>query len=248
MRPAVAGAELRCDTVPGMGGNGISGMRILLVEDDELLQRALAAALAEAGMELDVLGAAEPALDALSHGMHDLAIVDIGLPGMDGLALLRELRRSGNKVPVLMLTARDGLDDRVQGLNEGADDYLIKPFLLPELLARVQALIRRSQSAASSRVEVGPLAMDIASHEAELAGQPLTLTGREWDLLLALVLATPKVLAKRKLADSLSRWDKEITDNAIEIYVSRVRNKLAGSGVTIRTVRGIGYRLDLEPA
>ena len=223
-------------------------MRILLVEDDELLQRALAAALAEASMELDVLGAAEPALDALSHGMHDLAIVDIGLPGMDGLELLRRLRRSGNKVPVLMLTARDGLDDRVQGLNEGADDYLIKPFLLPELLARVQALIRRSQSAASSRVAVGPLAMDIASHEAELAGQPLALTGREWDLLLALVLATPKVLAKRKLADSLSRWDKEITDNAIEIYVSRVRNKLADSGVTIRTVRGIGYRLDLEPA
>lgn len=223
-------------------------MRILLVEDDELLQKALASALAEAGLELDVLSAAEPALDALAHGMHDLAIVDIGLPGMDGLSLVRRLRAGGNKVPVLMLTARDGLDDRVRGLNEGADDYLIKPFLLPELLARVQALIRRSQSAASSRVAAGPLVMDIASHEAELAGQPLGLTGREWDLLLALVLAMPKVLAKRKLADSLSRWDKEITDNAIEIYVSRVRGKLADSGVTIRTVRGIGYRLDIETA
>lgn len=223
-------------------------MRILLVEDDELLQKALASALAEAGLELDVLSAAEPALDALAHGMHDLAIVDIGLPGMDGLSLVRHLRASGNKVPVLMLTARDGLDDRVRGLNEGADDYLIKPFLLPELLARVQALIRRSQSAASSRVAAGPLVMDIASHEAELAGQPLGLTGREWDLLLALVLAMPKVLAKRRLADSLSRWDKEITDNAIEIYVSRVRGKLADSGVTIRTVRGIGYRLDIETA
>lgn len=223
-------------------------MRILLVEDDELLQKALASALAEAGLALDVLCAAEPALDALMHGMHDLAIVDIGLPGMDGLSLVRRLRAGGNKVPVLMLTARDGLDDRVRGLNEGADDYLIKPFLLPELLARVQALIRRSQSAASSRVAAGPLVMDIASHEAELAGQPLGLTGREWDLLLALVLAMPKVLAKRKLADSLSRWDKEITDNAIEIYVSRVRGKLADSGVTIRTVRGIGYRLDIVTA
>ncbi|MCA6216423.1 response regulator transcription factor [Ideonella sp. B7] len=223
-------------------------MRILLVEDDELLQKALASALAEAGLALDVLCAAEPALDVLAHGMHDLAIVDIGLPGMDGLSLVRRLRAGGNKVPVLMLTARDGLDDRVRGLNEGADDYLIKPFLLPELLARVQALIRRSQSAASSRVAAGPLVMDIASHEAELAGQPLGLTGREWDLLLALVLAMPKVLAKRKLADSLSRWDKEITDNAIEIYVSRVRGKLADSGVTIRTVRGIGYRLDIETA
>jgi DNA-binding response OmpR family regulator len=220
-------------------------MRILLVEDDDLLLSGLREAFGQAGYEMDHLGAAEPALDALAHGVHDLAIVDIGLPGMDGLELVRRLRAGGNKVPVLILTARDGLADRVRGLNDCADDYLIKPFLLPELLARVQALIRRSQSAASSRMVAGPLAMDMATHEAQLMGEPLTLTGREWDLLLLMVLAAPGVVAKRRLADSMSRWDREITDNAIEIYVSRLRTKLVGGGLSIRTVRGIGYRLDI---
>lgn len=220
-------------------------MRLLLVEDDELLSAGLCEALGRGGYEMDHLGAAEPALNALSHGVHDLAIVDIGLPGMDGLSLVRQVRSAGNKVPILILTARDGLADRVSGLNDGADDYLIKPFLLPELLARVQALIRRSQSVASSCITTGALKLDIATHEALLADQPLALTGREWDLLLALMLAAPKVVAKRRLADSLSRWDKEITDNAIEIYVSRLRTKLSEGGVSIRTVRGIGYRLDL---
>ncbi|MDL2336323.1 MAG: response regulator transcription factor [Pseudomonadota bacterium] len=219
-------------------------MRILLVEDDELLLSGLQEAFGQAGYEMDHLPAAEPALDAFAHQVHDLAIVDIGLPGMDGLELVRRLRASGNKVPVLILTARDGLADRVQGLNDGADDYLIKPFLLPELMARVQALIRRSQSAASSRMTAGSLSMDISTHEARLVGEPLTLTGREWDLLLLMVLAAPGVVAKRRLADSMSRWDKEITDNAIEIYVSRLRAKLSDGGVSIRTVRGIGYRLD----
>lgn len=220
-------------------------MRILLVEDDDLLLSGLREAFGQAGYEMDHLGAAEPALDALAHGVHDLAIVDIGLPGMDGLELVRRLRTLGNKVPVLVLTARDGLADRVRGLNDGADDYLIKPFLLPELLARVQALIRRSQSAASSRMVAGPLSMDMATHEAQLMGEALNLTGREWDLLLLMVLAAPGVVAKRRLADSMSRWDKEITDNAIEIYVSRLRTKLVGGGLSIRTVRGIGYRLDI---
>lgn len=220
-------------------------MRILLVEDDDLLLSGLREAFGQAGYEMDHLGAAEPALDALAHGVHDLAIVDIGLPGIDGLELVRRLRTLGNKVPVLVLTARDGLADRVRGLNDGADDYLIKPFLLPELLARVQALIRRSQSAASSRMVAGPLSMDMATHEAQLMGEALSLTGREWDLLLLMVLAAPGVVAKRRLADSMSRWDKEITDNAIEIYVSRLRTKLVGGGLSIRTVRGIGYRLDI---
>lgn len=220
-------------------------MRILLVEDDELLVSGLREAFGQAGYEMDHLSAAESALDAFAHDVHDLAIVDIGLPSMDGLELVRRMRASGNKVPVLILTARDGLADRVRGLNDGADDYLIKPFLLPELLARVQALIRRSQSAASSRMVAGPLAMDMATHEAELMGEPLALTGREWDLLLMMVLAAPGVVAKRRLADSMSRWDKEITDNAIEIYISRLRGKLSVGGLSIRTVRGIGYRLDI---
>lgn len=219
-------------------------MRILLVEDDELLPTGLRDAFSQAGYEMDHLAAAEPAEGALAHGMHDLAIVDIGLPGMDGIELVRRLRAAGNKLPVLMLTARDALDDRVRGLNQGADDYLIKPFLLPELMARVQALIRRSQSATCSRMTAGPLVLDMATHEASLLGTPLSLTGREWDLLLQLVLAAPAVVAKRRLADRLSRWDKEITDNAVEIYVSRLRPKVEGEGLAIRTVRGIGYRID----
>jgi DNA-binding response OmpR family regulator len=220
-------------------------MRILLIEDDELLACGLQQALARAGYETDHLGAAEPGLDALAHGRHDLAIIDIGLPGMDGLALLRRLRQGGNRVPVLVLTARDGLDDRVRGLNEGADDYVVKPFQLPELLARMQALIRRSLSAASSRLALGPLTLDVATREATLQGEPLALTAREWELVHLLVLSAPGVVPKRRLADSLGRWDREITDNAVEICVSRLRAKLQGTGLSVRTVRGIGYRLDL---
>jgi len=220
-------------------------MRILLVEDDGLLPQGLREALEQVGFQMDHLEMAEPALEAIAHGQHDLAIVDLGLPGMDGLELVRRVRASGHRLPILILSARDGLADRVGGLHAGADDYLMKPFLLPELLARVQALIRRSQSVTSSRVVAGPLVLDMATHEAQLHGAPLPLTGREWALLQTLALAMPKVVAKRKLADSLSRWDKEITDNAIEIYVSRLRGKLADSGVIVRTVRGIGYRLDV---
>jgi DNA-binding response OmpR family regulator len=219
-------------------------MRILLVEDDELLPDGLRDAFSQAGYEMDHLARAEPAEAALAHRVHDLAVVDIGLPGMDGIELVRRLRTAGNKIPVLILTARDALDDRVRGLNQGADDYLIKPFLLPELLARVQALIRRSQSVASSRVRAGPLVLDMATHTATLGDHELSLTGREWDLILHLVMAAPAVVAKRRLADSLSRWDKEITDNAIEIYISRLRPKVECKGLAIRTVRGIGYRVD----
>ena len=219
-------------------------MRILLVEDDELVAAGLREVLGGAGYAMDHLPSAAAAPDALAHGMHDLAIFDIGLPGMDGLSLLRKVRQAGMTLPVLMLTARDGLSDRVSGLNDGADDYLTKPFLLPELMARVKALIRRSRSVATSVISVGPLTLNMATHEASLHGQALSLTGRERSLLEALMLDAPKVVAKRKLADSLSCWDKELTDNAIEIYVSRLRAKLTEKGLALRTVRGIGYRLE----
>lgn len=221
-------------------------MRILLVEDDELVAAGLREALGEAGHEMDHLPSAATAPTALSHGMHDLAIFDIGLPGLDGLSLLRRVREDGLTLPVLMLTARDGLSDRVTGLNDGADDYLTKPFLLPELMARVNALLRRSKSVATSLLSVGPLTLNLATHTASLHGQALSLTGRERSLLEALMLDAPKVVAKRKLADSLSCWDKELTDNAVEIYVSRLRGKLTGSGLALRTVRGIGYRLEAD--
>ena len=221
-------------------------MRVLVVEDDLTLAAGLVEGLERAGVRVDLLGAAEPAEGAFGLTAYDLAIVDIGLPGMDGLELIRRVRRRGVLTPILILTARDGLDDRVVGLDVGGDDYLVKPFLLPELLARVRALIRRSRAAASLVLTVGELALDLHAHSATLVGDALELTGREWSVLEQLALAVPRVVAKQKLADSLSQWDKEITPNAVEIYVSRLRAKLAGSRVGIRTVRGIGYRLEAE--
>lgn len=223
-------------------------MRVLVVEDDLTLAAGLVEALEREGFRVDHLGAAEPAEGAFGLTAYDLAIVDIGLPGMDGLELIRRVRRRGTLTPILILTARDALDDRVGGLDAGGDDYLLKPFLLPELLARVRALIRRSRAAASLVLTVGELALDIHAHSATLAGDALALTGREWNVLEQLALAVPRVVAKQKLADSLSQWDKEITPNAVEIYVSRLRAKLAGSRVGIRTVRGIGYRLEAGDA
>jgi DNA-binding response OmpR family regulator len=224
-------------------------MRILLIEDDTLLPSAMREALRRAGYEMDHLDAAEPALNALGLVHYDLAIIDIGLPVMDGITLVKRLREAGHHIPVLMLTARDGLDDRVRALTDGADDYLIKPFELPELLARIQALIRRSQSASASPVMVvGPLTLDMSLREATLAGEPMPLTGREWDVLLTLMLAAPKVVTKARLTDSLSQWDRSVTGNAVEIYVSRLRGKLGGHAVSIRTVRGIGYRLEMTTA
>lgn len=223
-------------------------MRVLVVEDDLTLAAGLVEALEREGFRVDHLGAAEPAEGAFGLTAYDLAIVDIGLPGMDGLELIRRVRRRGTLTPILILTARDALDDRVGGLDAGGDDYLLKPFLLPELLARVRALIRRSRAAASLMLQVGELALDVQAHRATLVGEALELTGREWNVLEQLALAVPRVVAKQKLADSLSQWDKEITPNAVEIYVSRLRAKLAGSRVGIRTVRGIGYRLEAGDA
>lgn len=219
-------------------------MRILLVEDDALVAGGIQEALEKAGFAVDHVVTAEPAESALKLIQYDLAIVDIGLPRMDGHELIRRLRRRGIQLPVLILTARDGLDDRVIGLDLGADDFMVKPFHLPELLARLRALIRRSRSAASSELWVGPLRLDLARHNATVGGESLELTGREWDILQQLTLASPNLVTKQKLVESLSEWDNELTSNAIEIYISRLRGKLKGRGVEIRTLRGIGYRLD----
>lgn len=219
-------------------------MRILLVEDDIMVADGIREALENAGFAVDHAAAAEPAESALGLTQYDLAIVDIGLPRMDGHELIRRLRRRGVPVPILILTARDGLDDRVTGLDLGADDFMVKPFHLPELLARMRALIRRSRSAASSELAVGALRLDLARRTASVQGMVLELTGREWEILQQLMLASPNVVAKQKMVESLSEWDNELTMNAIEIYVSRLRAKLQGCGVEIRTIRGIGYRLD----
>lgn len=219
-------------------------MRILLVEDDTLLADSIREGLEKGGFAVDHLNAAEPAVSALSLTHYDLAIIDIGLPGMSGLELIRLLRQRNIPVPVLILTARDGLDDRISGLDLGADDYMVKPFQLPELQARLRALIRRSKSSTSSKLNAGAIHLDLARRVATANGETLELTGREWEILQQLMLATPNVVNKQKMAESLSEWENEITANAVEIYVSRLRNKVQGCGVEIRTIRGIGYRLD----
>ncbi|WP_150430281.1 response regulator [Dechloromonas sp. CZR5] len=219
-------------------------MRILLVEDDTLLADSIREGLEKGGFAVDHLNAAEPAVSALGLTHYDLAIVDIGLPGMSGLDLIRLLRQRNILVPVLILTARDGLDDRISGLDLGADDYMVKPFQLPELQARLRALIRRSRSSASSELTAGAIRLDLARRVATTNGEDLDLTGREWEILQQLMLAMPNVVNKQKMAESLSEWENEITANAVEIYVSRLRHKIQGSGIEIRTIRGIGYRLD----
>lgn len=219
-------------------------MRILLVEDDIMLADSIREGLEKGGLSVDHLAAAEPAESALALTHYDLAIIDIGLPRMSGLELIRRSRQRGISLPVLVLTARDGLDDRIQGLDLGADDYMVKPFQLPELQARMRALIRRSCSASSSELKAGLIRLDLARHTATMDGNPLDLTGREWEILQQLMLASPNVLTKQKMVESLSAWENEVTTNAVEIYISRLRQKLAESGVEIRTIRGIGYRLD----
>ncbi len=220
-------------------------MRILIVEDDELVADALKRGLGEAGFVVDRVGSAEQAEPALGTGEFDLAVVDIGLPQVDGLTLVRRLRRAGNTTPILILTARDGLADRVDALDLGADDYLVKPFELPEVAARCRALIRRTRSATSAELHVGPLSLDLASRTAVLSGSPLEVTPREWALLECLALDAGRVVRKERLLRAIGGWDDELTPNAIEVYVSRLRGKL-GDAVAIRTVRGLGYRLD-EP-
>lgn len=221
-------------------------MRVLVVEDDAALAAALVEGLGRSGFTGEALSNAEQAESVLLCTHYDLVILDLGLPKMSGLELLQRLRERSVQVPVLVLTARDAVPDRVAGLSSGADDYLSKPFDWRELVARCLALVRRSRSAASSQIQLGPLTLDMASQQAILGDEPLALTGREWDLLVQLMLASPSVAPKSKLIDSLSRWDHEITPNAIEIYVSRLRTKLQGSGVHLRTVRGMGYRLEAQ--
>jgi DNA-binding response OmpR family regulator len=221
-------------------------MRILVVEDDALVADAIRRGLAEAGYAVDHVESAERAGNALGSESFDLAVVDIGLPGADGLVLLQRMRRAGTAVPVLILTARDALADRVNALDLGADDYLVKPFALPELVARCRALIRRSRSAASAELVIGELRLDLAARRVEVEGKAVSLTRREWAVLECLSLNIGRVVAKDRLLQAIANWDEDIGANAIEVYVSRLRTKLGGSA-PIRTVRGLGYRLDDTP-
>jgi DNA-binding response OmpR family regulator len=241
-------------------------MRLLLVEDDVLVAGGIKLGLGNAGYAVDWVGSAERALEVSLTEAFDIAVIDIGLPAMDGLALTQALRDRGHTMPVLILTARDALQDRVQGLDRGADDYMVKPFELPELLARLRALLRRSQAATSAVLRFGPLELDTAlrlacihlpaqpvqpaqpgeSSEASPAATklPLELGPREWTVMEYLLLQSPKPANKDKLLQALTGWDKEITPNAVEVYISRLRGKLEPHGIALRSIRGFGYRLE----
>ncbi len=222
-------------------------MRILIAEDDPVLADGLTRSLHQSDYAVDCVGTGDQADHVLLAQNYDLVILDLGLPKLDGFEVLRRLRHRGSKVPVLVLTARDGLDERVRGLDLGADDYLTKPFDLPELEARVRALIRRGQSGGGSILTHGTLQLDTAGRRATLSGAPLDLSARELGVLEVLMHRSGRVVNKEQLAEQLYGWDEEVGANAIEVYVHRLRRKLEPAGVVIRTIRGLGYLLEKSP-
>ena len=221
-------------------------MKLLLAEDDALLADALSTQLRGAGFEVQHAPNGAVADFLLEREPHDIAVLDLGLPMLDGLSVLHKVRQRQPDLPVLLLTARDSLDDRVSGLQAGADDYVTKPFDFPELLARLQALLRRSQRRLGVASQVGRLALDEGARRATVAGEPIELSGREWTLLSLLVQQQCKVVTKEQIHAVWSDESEVGGGNAIEVYVHRLRRKTEGSGVNIRTVRGIGYLLEAE--
>ena len=223
-------------------------MRILLVEDHPQLAESVAQALRAAGWTVDLLNDGVAADLALSTEDYALAILDVGLPRLDGFQVLSRLRKRGKTLPVLMLTARGEVTDRVHGLNLGADDYLAKPFELSELEARVKALLRRSVAAGERQQSCGPLVYDLDARRFSLGGQPLSLTSREQAVLEALITRPGRVMSKDQLAAQVFGLDEDASAEAIEIYIHRLRKKLEGSSVRIVTFRGLGYLLEAADA
>jgi two-component system, OmpR family, response regulator len=220
-------------------------MRILVVEDDALLADGLTRVLKRSGHAVDQVRTGLQADNSLRITSYELVVLDVGLPGIDGFEVLRRLRSRRSKANVLMLTARDGVEDRVHGLDLGADDYLTKPFSVTEFEARVRALSRRPTLAAASIVVRG-LSVDVEAKRVRVNDVPIDLTVREW-ALLELFLARPgRVLSKEQIALQLASYEDTLTVNAIEVYVSRLRSKVEASGVRIRTVRGFGYMWEAE--
>jgi two-component system, OmpR family, response regulator len=219
-------------------------VRLLVVEDSRPLAENVSSAFRAKGYAVDCVHDGEDADTALTTQSYDLVILDLGLPSMDGLEVLRRLRRRKSRVPVLILTARDAVHDRVQGLNLGADDYLGKPFSLEELEARAGALIRRGVGGDAAVISHGRLTFDTASRTVSVDGEPLALPRRELNLLEVLLARRGHVVSKEALRDSLFGYDEEVTLNALETYVHRLRKRLEPAGVQIRTVRGLGYLLD----
>ncbi|MSQ53263.1 MAG: response regulator transcription factor [Betaproteobacteria bacterium] len=219
-------------------------MRILIAEDDRLLADGLTRSLRASGYAVDCVDDGEKADRAVCAGEIDLLILDLGLPRMGGLDVLKRLRGRDSKVPVLILTAQDGVEARVRGLDLGADDYLAKPFVLEELEARVRALTRRGQSGAPTLINHGHLTYDQVGRVARIDGEVLDLSARESSLLEIFLHRPGRMVSKEQLVDHLCEWGDEVSNNAIEVYVHRLRKKLEPGGVRIVTVRGLGYCLE----
>jgi DNA-binding response OmpR family regulator len=219
-------------------------MRVLIAEDDEALRSVLERGLRESGYVVDAVSDGATALRYLRTYEYELAVLDWRMPVTSGVDIVRQLRRAGSHLPVLMLTAKDTVQDRITGLDEGADDYLVKPFDFSELLARMRALQRRPPVAQQPVLSVGDLSLDPATHEVTVAGRALTLTSTEFSLLELLVRRANTVVGRRAIAVHV--WDQEadaVGSNTIDVHVARIRAKLAGTGVRIDTVRGVGYRI-----
>ena len=218
-------------------------MRILLAEDDRIIADGLQRSLRKAGYAVDCVANGLDADTALASQQFDLLILDLGLPKLSGIEVLRRLRARKKALPVLILTAQDCLEDRVRGLDAGADDYMSKPFALPELEARVRALTRRG-TGMPTRIEFGKLSYDQTERQVKIDGQNAVLSARELGLLEILLLRAGRLVNKEQLVDHLCSWGEEVSTNAIEVYVHRLRKKLDSSGITITTVRGLGYCLE----
>ena len=220
-------------------------MRILVVEDDPLLGDGIQAGLAQAGFAVDWVKDGVAGELALKTASHAAVLLDLGLPRLTGLDLLRRMRAAGNKTPVLILTARDAVEDRIKGLDNGADDYVVKPFDLHELAARLRALIRRSAGEAAPLLRVGEIELDAAARRVAFRGAPVELPAREYALLHALMLGAGRVLTREQLTEKLYAWGEEVESNAIDVHIHHLRRKLAPGA--IRTVRGVGYVMPRRP-
>lgn len=219
-------------------------MRILITEDDATLAEALQFSLKQCGYAVDWVSNGGAADEALKDDVFGLLILDLGLPKLDGFEVLRRLRRRNPALPVLILSGREDPEEKVLGLDLGADDYLVKPFSLSELQARVRALLRRRQGNAAPSVSYGSLSFDSVNRRASIDGHTLTLSAQETGMLEALLSRFGRVVSKEQLVEQLYSYDHEVSHNAIEVYVHRLRKKLAGAGVTVLTQYGRGYLLD----
>lgn len=220
-------------------------MRILLVEDDAMIGKAMLEGLRLAGFTADWAHDGQEAELAIANGVYQLVVLDLGLPRKSGLELLKGLRRTSNDIPVLIVTARDAIADRVEGLNCGADDYLVKPFHLDELIARARALLRRQAGRGNPLIQYGALTLDPITHAVTLRAQNVTLSAKEFTLLQALMQKPGAVISREALEEALYGWNEEVESNAIEVHLHNLRKKLGAD--VIKNIRGVGYRVaDVE--